>query len=588
MSPLQDVQSASLFLRLPRVIRHTIYCFMGVASVGNTPYIFDLHDFDFHGLLVSCRQIHIEVAALLYSANFFVLHFGDTRSFAPLYALSPLALSSLTGLKVVLHQTSCHQRVRDWGHCDCCVDIRLGSFSSICHTGHNQLPLLSPAPPSGGDSDSSDDIREWSAVVKHIAPHISSNRLNLSIVCDIDPQHETAVVLATSILEPLGALPQLEDCNIRLSKTPDSRLFRMAQDAAQQTRQVSLPSYLKPSLGRATFATLPRELRFRILEYTDLIAPSKEVRWNRRERKYSWLPLPVRTQCLESPFNCYFPECRNQGTFTFYLTGTGSPAGCFCRRRHAAFSASCTCWLPPGPALFLISRAVRKDAQAVFFSANRFVIHDFTMSRTVEFFRRDRRWDLEDDPELPVDISYPHPRLGASEFLHDVIPQDCIAHLRFLELVFPQRLAAGWLRPDSPALEDWRETVGWLQDKISNLTIRAVEAEIIDPYDPLAQLAGGPDRLSRFYADFTYPWEWTAETQGSFHDNKTRYDKVEKKKIAFDESLERRVLGSRYEEMYARWGKAPRYSLWQHGFCCHAQLMIGNQRYETSDPWSGM
>ncbi|KAK4142588.1 uncharacterized protein C8A04DRAFT_29866 [Dichotomopilus funicola] len=99
MSPLQDVQSASLFLRLPQVIRHTIYCFMGVASIGNTPYIFDLHDFgrqflfdnndpshlgDFHGLLVSCRQIHIEVAALLFSANFFVLHFGDTQYFAPL------------------------------------------------------------------------------------------------------------------------------------------------------------------------------------------------------------------------------------------------------------------------------------------------------------------------------------------------------------------------------------------------------------------------------------------------------------------------------------------------------------------------
>lgn len=318
------------------------------------------------------------------------------------------------------------------------------------------------------------------------------------------------------------------------------------------------------------------------------------MRWNRREGKYSWLPLPVQTECLESPFNCYFPECRNQGTFTFYRTGTGSPAGCFCRRRHAAFSASCTCWLPPGPTLFLISQAVRKDAQAVFFSANRFIIHDFTLSREVEFPRRNRRWDLEDDLDSPADISYPYPRLGASEFLHDVIPQDCIAHLRFLELVFPRRPAAGWPRPDSPALQDWRETVGWLWDKISNLTIRAVEAENLDFHgsgekdiitegegdmvnstilavlDPLAQLAECPERMSRFYADFPYPWEWTAETQGSLHDNQSYYDKVERKKIAFDASLERRVLGSRYEEMYARWRKAPAYSLWQHGFCRHA------------------
>jgi hypothetical protein len=37
--------------------------------------------------------------------------------------------------------------------------------------------------------------------------------------------------------------------------------------------------------------------------------------------------------------------------------------GCFCSRRHAAFSLGCRCWTPPGPALFLLCRALSQDAQ---------------------------------------------------------------------------------------------------------------------------------------------------------------------------------------------------------------------------------
>jgi len=77
--------TAPTFLRLPPPIRQRIYRFVGLALWDVYPYTFDLHgpgrktwnpfNYEepfpdtFYGLLLSCRYVYAEAAALLYSAK---------------------------------------------------------------------------------------------------------------------------------------------------------------------------------------------------------------------------------------------------------------------------------------------------------------------------------------------------------------------------------------------------------------------------------------------------------------------------------------------------------------------------------------
>ena len=580
-------------LRLPPLLRHRIYRFLDLASWDGSPYIFDLHGGwsfgdvtpyprTFRGLLLSCRAIYAEAAALLYSANRFVVHYTNPGSLAPLLSLTALALSSLGALKIVLNHASCHQQsrfricclhYRGWSHCQ----------MSRAHDHRHQLPLLSPAPGYESDDDPSAAaqalVSEWHIVASHLSSFITSRSLDLSLVCDIDPQHEQAVNLANLALAPLRLLPLLRSCHLRLGKTPDLRLSQIAQDAVLESCGISAP-YLKPTSTKATFLALPRELRVRILEFTDLVTPNKEVWWCREDSKYTWRDIGGHSQCDDDTFGspCKFLEC-------WYRTAmVGSSIGCFCRYRHAASSTTCICWVPPGSSLFLVCQAICQDAQLVFFSANRFIVHDLTGTPWSLDSLRGRGGYLRSE--------YPFQRLAASQFLREVIPTHCIAYLRFLELVFPPYFPATWPQMDHLAMQDWRETVGWLQDKINGpaLTLRLVGAHSSSngpdsPYtdtitvaegdtihrgymellQPLEQLTEGPNGLARFYADLRYPWQWTDESRN----RPDSYEWVEARKRSLERMAERRVMGDRYDSQYANGRKEPGKSLWRHTFYDH-------------------
>ncbi len=161
-------ESFPLFLRLPSLLRHHIYRFVELASWDGSPYIFDLHSQDresrggggselarptprvFYGLLLSCRDIYAEAAALLYSANVFVVHYTDPGSLAPLLSLTAPALSSLGALKIVLNQASCHHQTPFSCNEDCCADYSdwPGCQYQLAHSHRHQLPLLSSVPRS--------------------------------------------------------------------------------------------------------------------------------------------------------------------------------------------------------------------------------------------------------------------------------------------------------------------------------------------------------------------------------------------------------------------------------------------------------
>ncbi|EAQ87180.1 predicted protein [Chaetomium globosum CBS 148.51] len=429
----------------------------------------------------------------------------------------------------------------------------------------------------GGDEDRLAVARalqsKWLSAAARLSSSIPSGRLELALVCDIDPRHNRALEIAMAITTPLRLLPPLRDCHIRLSKTPNRQLQQVAQDSVLRACGIALPSS-KPSL-LSTLTTLPRELRLRILEYTDLIVPSRQVTWSRQDHGYITSSVEPST----SPDHLY----RSQFFHCWYNEGPGPFIGCFCRRRHSAFSFKCKCWAPPGPTLFLICRTLYQDAQFVFFSGNCFVIHDYRTCPPWEMpCIGGQTWEENRIPRR----DYPNERLAVSQFLREVIPTHCLAYLRFLEVVFPPYPPSGWPQAGHPAMDDWWATVDWLQDKVNlpALTLRLVGAganEVTpDAYTatitvsegdtimkahmallrPLTHLAH--NGLARFYANFIYPWLWTEESQ--VRNYKSDWTEIENRKIK--ESAERYVMGDRYEGLYASNKKEPERSSWEYSY----------------------
>lgn len=487
---------------LPPHLRRRIYLYTGVARLDGIPntYFLDgrrqsgtnqpVRDYDppptrnFAGLLRSCHALYVETAALLYSANRFVIFYSQ-GSFDHLRALSPTSLASLTSLKIVLNE-SCHELTISSYPPYCWCDGHADEYWAANHHcakyrgGQHRCPLLDSAP--GSDLTGLTSLKqavqammgEWHDMVAHISSHISIGRLELLLVCDIDPdKHPYALEAAQLALAPITVLPRLRDCHIRLCKLPSYPLQQMAQETVLQACGKASPARLGPANLKISSAltSLPPELRIRILEYTDLITPWTEVTWSRQDRGYRVVPALCESSSLRCP-----PQ--NHNGCSLYICGPNLDFGrgyvpssgcCFCRRRHAAFSLACNCWAPPTN-LFLICRALYQDAQFVFFSGNRFIVHDFNATQP---------WGLPASQHEPGTPDYPFERLAVSVFLRDIVPTHCLAYLRFLELVFPPYVPHGWPHSKHPAILDWAVTVDWMRGQINApaLTLRVVMAD---------------------------------------------------------------------------------------------------------------
>lgn len=490
VSETQPAMRAHSLVGLPPHLRRRIYLHTGVGRLDGYPYTYFLDgrsesgrtqpvpDFDppptrnFAGLLRCCRALYVETAALLYSANRFVIFYSRQGSFKHLRALSPTSLASLTSLKIVLNE-SCHESTNPPYYPPYCwCDGHADEYWAANHHcakyrgGQHRCPLLDPAP--GSDLTALTSAKrevqammgEWHDTVAYTSSYIGIGRLELFLVCDIDPEHPYALEAARLALAPITLFPRLSDCHVRLCKLPSYPLQQMAQEAVLQACGRASPARLGPANLRISSAltNLPPELRIRILEYTDLITPWKEVTWSRQDRGYQ----VVRALCASSRQGLCPPQnhngCRLSSCDPHLDLDRGfvpSSSYCFCRRRHAAFSFACNCWAPPTN-LFLICRALYRDAQFVFFSCNRFIVHDFHARQP---------WDLpavQLEPGTPDTAStssrkyYPFERLAVAEFLRDIVPTQCLANLRFLELVFPPYVPHGW-----PHSEHQRSWTGW-------------------------------------------------------------------------------------------------------------------------------
>ncbi len=429
-------------------------------------------------------------------------------------------------------------------------------------------------------------LEEWRQTAEYLSSKVAPRTLELSLVCDLN-QQETD--LARKIVAPISLFPELKDCHIRLCRSPNTELAQVAQHAAQQACR-RLEPHPPPSLTAVPrLLNLPRELRLHILGYADLVTPWREVMWTRAEprgyrytsRRRSRDPVLCRPADQHYQFSgCYRQICVMYGQVLY-----DASIGCFCRLQHAAFSSTCRCWAPPTP-LFLICRALAEDARLVFFSLNHFVVSD-TLASDNPYLASDFPMGGFDEnrrglgslslrrpppPEPPRPNAYPAQRLAASLFLRDVVPVDCLGHLRFLELVFPPYNEQCWPGDGHPAVQDWADTLHWAKDQINvpSLTLRLTMAgsanippESPDERDRLTQAQGdeilaaykrilrplgylGEGGVGGFYAQFVWPWKWSPRSIGSFGEAGAFSDWVTSSGEALNEDAERFMLGDRY------------------------------------------
>lgn len=270
----------------------------------------------------------------------------------------------------------------------------------------------------------------------------------------------------------------------------------------------------------------------------------------------------------------YFSTLHELYSDQFFHCWLDKSEGCFCRRRHAAFSLGCKCWAPPGPALFLLCRALSQDAQYVFFSSNRFIVQDYKASVPWLVPSSPQQQPLtasrgqRDVPFPPPD--YPADQFAVSEFLGEVVPASALPHICFLELAFPPYPPQTWPQTEHAAMRGWWDLVERLQDKLnlSRLTLKIIVVgaqngapdppritteeggllmkaymDLLRPLPPLAKLG-----LAPFYAHFPYPWEGGPESNPyRGHDGNW----VWRQRMAVKSRLERYVMGDRYESLYA-------------------------------------
>lgn len=484
------------FLDLPPVIRHRIYehlipddeiHFPTKSFTRHTgPQFLEITecDRDCRSLLLTCRLVYNELAPTVYSTKHFIAQYRNSH-LQKLQQLTATAVQSLVKLTIFLTVRTCEP---GWS---CCQEQSTHSHHDCTHQDE---------PLSSTSLQYEEVISEWYRTVDRLVPDTHQSRLHLNLACDV-----ADATAATAVVTPLmiQGFPVLAECNIRLSKDIDPSMQTIAYRAAKQSIGQSISDPTKPF----PFLSFPTELRHQILRHTDLVTPYRQVDWNPRDGYYlhysvrgcSWDCDP------DDHHGCQFRQC-------WKCIDTH---GCFCSRYHSVSSTHCRCWRPPIP-LFLVCKALRDDAQDVFFIQNRFIIAPI---------------DGYGNPAKPV-----LERFEASIFLQDIMPIHFLSRLKFLEIVFPP-LDEDYISSRGLALHDWDNTIDNMKDKLDlpNLTLRVYFADFytityttplrrqLTRAEGIAKVVKAYMRMIRpfkvfkenglqnFFLHAAWPWSWTPE-----------------------------------------------------------------------------
>lgn len=471
---------------------------------------------DIHNLLLTHPRIYAELS---YAQKHLVVQYRNNRSLQKLHDLTPVGIQSLVKLTVLLNVSTCEP---GWG---CCKLRSCGNWG--CNR-HDQ-PLSSTSP------HYHEVLEKWYSAIEYIGPFVRPNRLQLFFICDV-----TNMTAARAVVEPLlnGALPTLRECNIRLSTDVDSDIRQIAHRAAKKAMGHSVTEPQSPF----PFLALPSELRHRILQYTDLVTPFRELSWSPRSGYHVTFAVDYcEGECApEDHHASLFHDCWKRPAV--------SDIGCFCSRFHSVFSNYCQCWHFPSP-FFLVCRAFRKDALYVLFTQNRCIV-------------------------TPVDGYGCAPKtvlscFESSIFLRDIVPSDYLCRLKFLEIVFPP-VDEEYLEPRGPALQDWEHTIDYFKDKLNlpNLTLRIYFADFygschapvsrkkLGREEGTSKVLGAYMRIIRpleklkangltwLFVHAAWPWTWTRDGGNTL----LRQEWIVKKVVnEIEKRLESQVMGEGYD-----------------------------------------
>lgn len=305
------------------------------------------------GLMRCCRTFYSETSARFYSRNSFIVHRCAHEGMLGALKKIPTAnLGVLSSLQVHVN-TSLPGGRRQWFWDDVnLIDTERPEFCK-CYC-NDPVPTDFPWPYEYCVCDRLDRpfstvsrgagrraLKELKKVVELLKSTVKPDHLELGIICDCR-NYETA----KAFVSVLDGLPILRNCSIRLSPTYDESIQHVASQAvARLTGRDRL-------LDLSRFLKLPRELRIRILELTDLIAPTDI------EYHTTW---PYRGFRLQLEYFQRHHICK--GVTGWDLTKTSS-------------ATSCRCWRFPSD-LFLVNREFHKEATRIFFSKNHFIILPF-------------------------------------------------------------------------------------------------------------------------------------------------------------------------------------------------------------------
>ena len=368
-----------------------------------------------------CRLIHDESMPVFYEKNKFKLLGRCPADLRLFLRLAPRAVASLTSLLIRLNCYPCvlgHDDMDTKGQCLFCGSREYYSDQ-----------LLTDAEPMDRKM-----LDQWRRVCSYLAQSIQPGRLSLTLICDTE--YEAA---AKAVVEPLLTLPRLKKCTIRLGRQRNSALEDIARQACSQ------------AMGHSTqtipfrFFDLPRELRLRILEFTDLGVKHKDE-----------------SICIVNGKRINKVSQRNQHR-TCCWRCNDTRDNCCCPTVYAATSIDCVCRLVPLE-LFSVNRMMRIESEKVFFSMNCFEFDQTPLQSRAYSFSVNC---FEFDQALLQSRAYSDafgllPR--TLDFLRG-LNSNAVKSIRRIRIVFDDSPIKNW---DYTLKDRWRRLVEFIKE---NLTI---------------------------------------------------------------------------------------------------------------------
>ncbi|TVY49540.1 hypothetical protein LOCC1_G000341 [Lachnellula occidentalis] len=258
---LKDSES-SPFLSLPAALRKEIYLTAGLLSNeeidlnGSRGYLYDgsaERPFQVsHDLILTCRTFYTDILPILYSTNAFYIRYRDKGNLERLRILSPHIIAHLTQLRIHLNESSQNRNPPYYP-----VDLR----------------CLDDRPPLEASSHAV--LEEWQTTASHIVAHMKPSTLRFFLICD-----SANIETAETVIKPLRTAPNFADFRIRLSLERNASLQQLANQISMRSMGYQYPSAQLPF----RYLDLPLEIRFKNLEYTDLVTPRRQVQWSSEDK----------------------------------------------------------------------------------------------------------------------------------------------------------------------------------------------------------------------------------------------------------------------------------------------------------------